>query len=340
MWPTRVSRPAAGALSAFALVVLTIPMWVQEGWAQEGASPSAPSSSSSVDEAAVAAFQRGTKAFGAGQFVDAAVAFEEAFELKPHAAALFNAAKAWANAGSAQRAADLFLRALDRGELGEANAADARERLAQLRQALGWVELIGDGDLRISVGNLKGVGLPAVTHLPDGTHQIACSTPDGRSFVREVVVTAGIGTRVTLAPKQYQDVQPQAPLTYSPAPPAPAAPRDPVEPLRDDDRPATRSPRKAAGFAFLGAGGVLAGTSLAFGVATLRANDDYRESDYTDADKREQVVARKRVTNGLAVSATAVGAVGVVLVTTKRKRNFAQIGIRLEPDEVGLEWMF
>lgn len=333
MWRTD-SRSARRALQTFALVACTTALWAREGRAQEGASPSAPNVSASADEAAVAAFRRGTAAFGSGQFVEAAIAFEEAFDLKPHAAALFNAAKAWARAGSEERAADLFMRALERRELSDTNAVDAREHLGQLRQRLGWVELVGDGDVRVSVGNLKRVGLPVVTHLPVGTHQITWSTPAGESYVREVVVSAAVGTVVRLEPESEEapSVGPLAATSARNSSEASAA-----SPL---DRHQSASPKKAAGFALIGVGGALGLTSVGFGFATLQANGAYRDSDYTDRDARERVVTRKTWTNVLAASAAVVGGVGIVLVTTKQARSSSRIGIRLEADDIVLDWSF
>ncbi len=88
------------------------------------------------DEAAKQHFDRGTTAYALGRYSEAATEFEQAYESKPDAALLFNAAQAHRAAGNQARALELFQNYLRvySGRVG--NEAEVQHIVAQLKEAI------------------------------------------------------------------------------------------------------------------------------------------------------------------------------------------------------------
>jgi tetratricopeptide (TPR) repeat protein len=87
-------------------------------------------------DAAKVHYERATAAYGLGNYAEAALAYEKAFELKPDPALLYNAAQAHRRAGNRPRAIELyrsFLQVFPRAE----NREVAERHLAELERASG-----------------------------------------------------------------------------------------------------------------------------------------------------------------------------------------------------------
>lgn len=272
-------------------------------------------------ELAKAAFSRGGTAYENKQFVQAARWFLEAHGHAPHSVALFNAGRAWYQAGEIERAADAYATALERGELDTEQSEKARNELARLRRKLGWIEVRGELGVRVSIGYLQDAELPLVTHLAPGDHVLSVISLDGDTWTQIVDVKAD---------------SPRSVYAKRPAPaPAPEPPPAPIVEKRGEGQ-------KTWGIVTLTMGGALGVTAGLLGVATLDANDAYNEDGNTDPDQRSRVQQLKLSTNIAAFSAAALGGTGTVLLLTLPKdRRPGELttgirGVALGPQQVSL----
>src|SRR5687768_7067592 len=90
-----------------------------------------------VDARAASAFEQGTEAFRAGDFVRAAEAFESAYAIRAHHDALWNAARARERSGANVRAANLYARYLREAPPSAPDRDTAIAALNALAQTLG-----------------------------------------------------------------------------------------------------------------------------------------------------------------------------------------------------------
>jgi len=279
------------------------------------------------DEAAQARehFNAGNHAFAEGKYEEAALAFEEAHRLKPHAAVLFNAAQAWEHAEKKEYAADRYAEALKRTELGADRAVHARKSLKALRQTLGWVELAGEDGVRATVGTIIKAELPSTTHLLPGKHTIHAVDNDGKEWTQSVLIKADRPGRVFLKrPEEKAPVEKKKEPVSVPVPALKETPKSNV--------------RRTYGYAALGVGGALGLTSVVLGVATLNTNSKYEDGGFVDSDLRSRAVSLRTWTNVLAVSGTVVGATGLVLLLTGPEER--EVSLSVTPELLRLQTRF
>jgi hypothetical protein len=137
-------------------------------------------------------FRAGSAAYVRRDYRAAAAAFDAADREAPHAAAKYNAARAWELAVEPARAADALQRALEAPSgLTSDQSSDARRRLARLRRALALVEVQAPPGTRISVAHIDGAVAPITFHLPPGQHRVVGEGAHGAKRSKEIEARAG-----------------------------------------------------------------------------------------------------------------------------------------------------
>lgn len=164
-----------------------------------GALAVTPAFAEDPQDRAARSFEDGQRAFVAGDFTRAAVFFEEAYAASPHAAALFNAAKARLRGGDIARAATLYAK-IERESSSAADREDARTRREALFPKVGRLEIVrADGPTAVD-----GVAVAeSPVYVTPGEHVVTA-----RASRKVVRVAAGERLDVDLA----------APAPTAPAP--------------------------------------------------------------------------------------------------------------------------
>lgn len=246
-----------------------------------------------------AKFREGERAFKRHEYAAAAAAFEEAYSIAPHPAALFNAATAHQKAGRLSRAANLCARYLRDAPADDSRREKANALLGELTPKLGRIQIEDRGALDVQLD-----GEPAedeVTYVDPGDHAVTGRFGD-KTVQRKISVVAGSSARVALEP-------PKA---------AAGADEDP-EPDPDDDGATPVADTKPAGkglsptlfYVGVGATVVLGGVTIWSGLDTSSARDEYDQNP-TQAGLDEGRSKQSRT--NLLLGATAVVAVGTAVV--------------------------
>jgi tetratricopeptide (TPR) repeat protein len=116
----------------FSSTIILVMLWVFVAVPAGSPAAKADTSTSPADiQKAKIAYKRATAQFGIGNYAEAAVAYEEAFTLKPDPALLFNAAQAYRLAGNRERAIKLYRNYLRLYSEGSA-APEARKHMETL----------------------------------------------------------------------------------------------------------------------------------------------------------------------------------------------------------------
>jgi tetratricopeptide (TPR) repeat protein len=258
-------------------------------------------------------FRTGAEAYERGEYSAAARAFARAFELKPHAAALFNEAKALERAGDEAGAASNYAAAIERDELREQDAKEARKRLGLLEQRVGRLEIAGSSAIRAHLGRMQPVPLPLRLHLGPGQHEIFLQRGDGATASLHVTTAAGHSSRIVVP-----DTGPPWPRPHAvELPRAPAA--------------MTRIPTSA--YVAFGSAAAAAGLGAYFGLAGLAARRDFEDSGRTDAAEHDRAVHMRTWANVAFASALLAGGIGVVLVY---RASSSPLELQLSPTNVGV----
>lgn len=214
-------------------------------------------------------YNEAREAMSAKKYKEAALNFEAASRLRPHAVALYTAAQAWELAGEPARAADAYAKALATPKLNDTQATRSRDRLAALEKETGVVVALGPETTRVQLDDQMEAGLPARLHGSPGAHVVTIFFADGNSETRNVTLEAGssveLDTTKTATPEEK-------------APPK----KDKVVPLAEPKTKAVReepepsSVWKTVGFVATGAGlATLAGGAV-LGLAAKDAEDTYK----------------------------------------------------------------
>ncbi len=215
-------RAAAGFASA-----LLLASELAHATPPAGASPQDPGAQAADSDddtrRAAAEFKEGTRAFEGGDFRLAAQCFERAHAAKPHPSVLWNAARAWQKAGDAPRAATLYDLYLKDAPASARDRNTATMALAELRGRLGRIELvIGEGVAGVRVdGEALGTNPRSALFVTPGAHRIEATHGRG-PVLREVTVSAGESTSVSLAPPpetEHVEIVPPLPAATPPPPP-------------------------------------------------------------------------------------------------------------------------
>ena len=208
-------------------------------------------------------FGLGSKAFGAGRFVEAALAFEAAHFYKPNAVALYTAAIAWEQANQPERAADAFTRSLDAQGLSQQQIATAKERIAALEKSLGTLVVPGPDGAKAQIDALTEAPLPARLHAAPGSHTLTVRLAGAKGEKRDVNLEVGQAKDLDVTPAK---VEPKVDVPVIPPPKPVVAAPPPV---------ATISIKRAIGFGALGVGVASAVSALVFGLQAVSAGDAY-----------------------------------------------------------------
>jgi VCBS repeat-containing protein len=243
-------RPLAitGVVAAHALLC------APSGRAQP-ASPSDAAEASQVSDPVARArvrYDAGTRAFGQGRFVEAALEFEAAAAEKPNAIALSTAALSWERANVLDRAADDYARTVATPGVAVEQATVARQRLASLEGVLGTLSLTAPDGWRVELDANTEVATTATLHGTAGMHTLIVRPRDGTS--QRIPVTLRSGTRTTIA------------LPTAVASPLATAP----PPSRGMEL------RRGTGLVVLGAAGTALLASSLLGIEALEARDAYQ----------------------------------------------------------------
>lgn len=244
------------------------------------------------------AFEDGELLFGKGDYLLAAVAFEEAYAHFPHEAALWNAARSWHRAGELDRAANRYAQFLVEAPAAAPDRDRATRALQAIAPKLGRFDVQAPGLTDVRVGGVP-VHLPTVYVVP-GAHVWTAVAGD-RVVQRTERVEAGAAVSVVLTAETPAATASAAPAQ---APSAPAAPQvvtvvvggTAAPPASPRITPARASTILAGGVAL-----VLLGLTIASGLDTLQARRDYDAAE-SDADKRRiffDGVGKQQRTNAL-----------------------------------------
>lgn len=280
-------------------------------------------------------FRAGEKAFKRHDYVAAAEAFEEAYSIAPHPAALFNAATAYQKAGQLTRAANLCARYLRDAPADDSRREKANALIGELTPKVGRIEIEDRGAMDVTIdGRAPEID---VTYVDPGDHVVNGRFGD-KIVQREISVVAGSVVRVALEP---------------PKPPPAAGPNE--EPDFDTDRdpgkdekPKDEKPLSPTLFYVgLGATVVLGGVAVWSGLDTNKARDDY-DANPTQSGLDDGQAKQSR-TNLLLGATAAVGATTAVIGLfftnfSGSKREAApapeELGVLLGPGFVGARGRF
>jgi hypothetical protein len=283
-------------------LALAILLGVSAARAADADTPS-PSTEQTADEIRTLArerFAQARAAFESGNHRDAALLFEDAYRLSPHASAMFNAAVAWDGAQEPARAADAYEVALDLGGLAGDQAAEASTRLAALKKALGYIRILDPVGATATVAHLDRATIPVRVHVAPGSHRIAVETADGRRSTQTVTVGGG---QVATPQLDLEAARPE-PVSKRPAP-APAPPAD---------RPEGGSNQATWGWVALGGSVALSAVAVVLGVNALGARDDFEESARTDTSAHDRAATFRTLTNVAWGGAAVTGGLGLYFV--------------------------
>lgn len=256
--------------------------------------------------AASETFRAATAAYQRGDFEAAARSFEVSHRLLPHPNTMYNAGRAWQEAGRLARAADALTIAVAMDEMSAEQRADADARLAELRPRLAIVHILAPAGTTVTLAHAENKKTPVSIHVLPGQHTIVAKYADGRAGERRIdSLAAGAEVEVELAPAAGGQA-------IEPGPKPDPAPPDPVP----DELPTERNQAQwISGWVILGVGVVSGGAAIGLGVAALSARDDFEASGNTDADARDRAATLRTSTNvmwAVAGSFTLTGALLLV----------------------------
>lgn len=246
--------------------------------------------SAHADDAAVARerFEEAKAAFGAGRYAEAADAYEQSANAKPHPAPLVNAAEAWELDGNFVRAAQACDRALELAS--DAKLRDALEqRLARLRKRVGTVSFRGPSGSTVTIDKGQPVAVPARARLSPGRHELVYVEASGAQSTEALRIGAGEERLVVIS---------GAPRSTAPTPPE--------GPAREEPSSSRGGPKTASWVSF-GVGAVALGAASVLGVMTLSAKSAYEDSP--SHDTLDDFHATRLATN------VSLGVAGVAVVT-------------------------
>lgn len=282
---------------------------------------------------AKAQYRMGTEAFGAKRYAEAALHFESAAAIRPHAVTLFTAALAWDSAGRPERAADAFARSLDLPGLDPKQSQTAKERVQSLEKTLGVVAVTVPAGWKIQLDNLTEVSGSARLHAPPGAHVLTVRPVGYPIERRDVALDAGKVVPIEIDEAQLaaakKAAEPPPPPKVEDPPPAPPPAPAPAPPT-------PTSPLKPVGFVLAGTGGAMLLGGIVLGLQANGAADAYNAGPTREAYDHA---------NGLAtwstvafVSGIVVAAAGVTLVLLPMGKTEAKVAV--SPSSISLGGTF
>lgn len=240
-------------------------------------------------------FKEGEKAFLKNDFVNAATAFEAAYEIAPHPDVLINAVDAHEKAGNLPRAATLCARVLKNPQ-NDRVRSDMQARLARLTPKIGRIEIAAPAsttEIKLDGGEAP---LGELLYVDPGDHR-ASGRIDGVLVEKAVNVVAGARATVTLEAPDEEESEGGSGSGGSKKPPE-----------DDDEKPLHPA------FFFVGVGltCVSAGILTWSGVDTLSARDEFDKNPTEEGlssgeSKQLRTNVMIGVTAALGVATAAIG---------------------------------
>lgn len=316
--------PRVVVLSLVLLGTTVGPLWPAIGHAET------PEISADDKKRAAARFRDGERAFRKHDYTSAAAAFEEANQIAPHPAALFNAARALEKAGELARAANLCARYLKDAPEKDKRRTSANAMLAELRPKLGRITVGGAGE-DVAIDGVV-VELEE-TYVDPGDHVVTASFA-GRVVERTVTVVAGSLERITLeAPKPVTAMDSTEPE------PEPDFVRDDPE-----KEPATKPLSPTYFWVGVGATAVLGGVTVWSGLDTNSAREEFDATPSQSGldDGRSKQTRTNMLLGATAVVGTLTAVTGLFFTdfSSPKKRQSEPIGLSIGPGGVRVSGQF
>jgi len=258
-----------------------------------------------------AAYDRGSEAMGDKRWLEAALHFENAGRLNPHAASWYMAASAWEQAGQLDRAADAYHIALEYKGLPADRVSIAKTRLAGLQNTLGTVNVVAPSGWRVHLDDRPDVAAPAVLHGLPGTHVLLVAPADRAAFRRDLRLTPGQRSDINLTEADAPADSIPGPVLVPPPAPPPVPTERVVERLVIQEVPAQTPMTHFLGVGLMGAGVVGLGAGAVLGVSALSARDANQTSRTQEAFDHARRM--QTYTNVAFVAGGLLAAGGVVL---------------------------
>lgn len=269
-------------------------------------------------------FREAEKAFKKHDYTTAAAGFEQAYEIAPHPAALFNAATAYQKAGNLTRAANLCARYLRDAPETDARRDKANALISELTPKLGRIEIEAAGAKQVQLdGSAPEL---EVTYVDPGDHFVTGKYGD-KSVQRDVAVVAGSLVRVVLEPPRPDKGSLEEENGNE----------DPFAGDAKKDTPAEKTKPLAPTWFYVGVGAtvVLGAATVWSGLDTNKARDDF-DSDPTQNgldEGRSKQTRTNVLLAGTAVVGVATATIGIFFTNWGTRRGEkpppadAQLGI-------------
>lgn len=177
-------------------LLLGAPTLASAQWAMTQPARIEPPPEQPVGEDARSLFMRGEAAYSQGGYEEAATLWERAYALDARVGLQFNLSQAYERLGRLEDAAAALQRYVDGTTPDDARLADARARLAAIRERITRTAIRLDGGPEGAVLLIDGEDqgrLPRRDPLPvsSGNHEVRVRAPGYRDFVASVAVTSG-----------------------------------------------------------------------------------------------------------------------------------------------------
>jgi hypothetical protein len=204
------------ALGTLALS-LGAPAFASAQWAMTQPSPIQPPPVQAEGEDARALFMRGEAAYAQGGYEEAATLWERAYALDARAGLQFNLSQAYERLGRLEEAATALQRYVDGTTPDDARLADARARLAAIRERISHTAIRLEGGPEGAVLLIDGEDqgrLPRRDPLPvsSGNHEVRVQASGYRDFVASVAVTSGQAAEVRVVMEAAGSSTPIGPI--------------------------------------------------------------------------------------------------------------------------------
>ena len=253
-------------------------------------------------EAARVAYERGQELFGQGQYEEAEVAFQEAYDRVPNPVVLVGIAGARERQGNTTGAVEALEAYLAERE-DAPDRAQIEERIAQMRALPATLHITSTptGAAILLDGEPTGQTTPADLEVTPGAHVVGLELADHEAVEANVDAQFGIRAELTL---ELADAVPDA--LEGEGEPVPTAELDDLDEAEDGDSGPGTAVWVLSGLAVAG---VVTGTVLGFLALTQESEFDDMPSDAT-ADKGERFALFADVALGVA----AVSAITAIVV--------------------------
>lgn len=301
-----------------------------------------PASRADDQEAAKAAFKKGSDLFHEGKFDEAALAFREANTLSPNWKLLYNIGQSEAAAKRHGLALQAFEEYLSEGgdDIKEARRLEVAQEVTRLRGIVGEVSIVApDGSEIFLDGRQRGTApLPGPIPVPAGKLNELRIEKDGEVILaREIRVGSGRSIKVDAAIEDDDEAGPVASEG--------TAPLLEDEAVDDTGGPAAVPPDgvdglKVGGWVLVGVGAaVLVGSAVTGGMALKLDGDldeacpdsDCAPAHHEDVDKLKRLSVASDVMTGVGGAALAAGVVMVVVSAVRGRSDSEESNVTMAP---------